>query len=417
MIDQRERFERAFELFDMPEPAMARLVARRQRKERKRRVGTAVVALAVAAAAFGGLARAFLSGPETTPADQPSRRFVGTWTSTELFYDESSQTMTIRPAEDGALDITLHDDSSALCSDRQTRVDRVDTPSTMMGRGRLEDATTLVVPSPVLACVGVNGREKPAEHFGYPEEKGGTSYTLVLDLGTDRLFDNLGVAWHRGATPESGADTTTIGSERTGPGTYSMLGGEVTFHAPEGRPWNDHIEAYIDPRLFFLEGPEDPDEVPLGQSPTMSIAILVNPLPEASCAAPPGVPASAAAVVQSIRSNPDLEATEPVAERVGGIDALRLDVAAAPGASTCPAGSGPRSVPVVSVSGRGDAWGLIDRGELGRLYVLDLPGGSARALVIMITAPEAAFEQAVQAAAPVVDSFEFHTGQWHGRPG
>ena len=68
MIDQRERFERAFELFDMPEPAMARLVARRHRKERKRRVGTAVVAFAVAAAAFGGLARAFLSGPGPRPA-------------------------------------------------------------------------------------------------------------------------------------------------------------------------------------------------------------------------------------------------------------------------------------------------------------------------------------------------------------
>ena len=281
-----------------------------------------------------------------------------------------------------------------------------------MGRGRLEDATTLVVPSPVLACVGVNGREKPAEHFGYPEEKGGTSYTLVLDLGTDRLFDNLGVAWHRGATPESGADTTTIGSERTGPGTYSMLGGEVTFHAD--RPWYDHIESYLDPRLFFLR-----DRPPRHRFADAEIEILANPnpLPEACYLYPPRVPASAEALVRAIRSNPDLEATEPVAERVGGIDALRLDVAAAPGASTCPAGSGPRSVPVVSVSGRGDAWGLIDRGELGRLYVLDLPGGSARALVIMITAPEAAFEQAVQAAAPVVDSFEFHTGQWHGRPG
>ena len=46
----------------------------------------------------------------------------------------------------------------------------------------------------------------------------------------------------------------------------------------------------------------------------------------------------------------------------------------------------------------------------GRLYVLDLPGGSARALAIMITAPEAAFELALDAAAPVLDSFEFHAG-------
>jgi hypothetical protein len=31
-------------------------------------------------------------------------------------------------------------------------------------------------------------------------------------------------------------------------------------------------------------------------------------------------------------------------------------------------------------------------------------------MVIMITAPEAAFERAIEAAAPVLDSFEFRTG-------
>ena len=380
---------------------MGSLTRRRAQRDRNRRIGTAVLALVLATAAIGGLARAFLSGPEARPADQPSRRFAGTWTSTELLsFDESSQTMTIRPAEDGALDIVLHDDSSVRCSDRQTRTDHVDTPSTLTGTGRLEDATTLVVPSPVLACVGVDGREKPG-FSGFPEEQGRTSYTLVLDPATDRLFDNLGVAWHRGATPENGTDTTTEGSVRTGPGTYAMLGGEITFHAvPEGRPWIDHLEAYLDPRLFFLLG-----EPGFGLPDDASIEILANPLPEATCAAPPGVPASAEAVVRAIRSNPDLETTVPVAANVGGIDALRLDVAAVPGASTCTW----QPVPVVSVSDR-EAWGVIDHGELGRLYVLDLPGGSARALVIMITAPEADFERAVEAAAPVVDSFEFHTG-------
>jgi hypothetical protein len=298
--------------------------------------------------------------------------------------------MTIRAAEDGALDIALHDDSSGACSTRQTRTYGVNTPSTLTGTGRLEDVTTLVVPSPVLACA--DGRE-PAD-TGFAEEEGGTSYTLVLDLATDRLFDNLGVAWHRGATPENGADTTEVGSERTGPGTFAFLGGEVTFHA--ARPWIDHIEAYLDPRLFFLTG--RPDDA--------WIEILANPLPEASCAAPPGVPGSAESVVRDIRSNPDLETTVPVAERVGGIEALRLDVAAVRGASTCISGG---QIPVVSVARR-EAWGVINHGDLGRLYVLDLPGGFARALAIWIRAPEAAFERAVEAAAPVVDSFEFHTG-------
>jgi hypothetical protein len=389
MIDDQDLFERAVERFVPPERSFERLVTRRERKHRNKRIRAGVVALVVAAVGTGALVRAFPSGP--VPADDPESAFVGTWTSTELDDPGRSQTMTIRPAEDGALDIVLHDDSSWLCSDRQTRVDGVDTPSTMTGTGRLEDATTLVMPSPVLACV--DGREPGVS--GFPEE-GRTSYTLVLDPDTDRLFDNLGVAWHRGATPENGANTTTeceMEPQVSSPGTCSMLGGEVTFHAD--RPWGDHAESYLDPRIFWL----------IGQSDEAGIEILANPKAQASCDTSLGVPASAEELVRAMRSNPDLDATAPVAERVGGIDALRLDVATVPGASTCVAGN----VPVVSVYNREPAWGTLDPGKRGRLYVLDLPGGSVRALVIMITAPEAAFERTVAAAAPVVKSFEFHT--------
>jgi hypothetical protein len=363
-----------------------------------------VTSLVLIAAACGGEAeRDILAGSQPTPLDQPLRPFVDTWTSRELHWVGSSQTMTIRPAEDGALDIALHDYSSWRCSDPQTRRDRSATPSTMTGTGRLEDATTLVVPSPVLACVGVYGREKPGlNRFSW--EEGGTSYTLVLDLATGRLFDNVGVAWHRGAPPENGADTTTeVGADRSG--TFAMLFGEVTFHA--ARPWNQN---WSEPGLFFLVGRVDywgADSLPVP-----IIEIRANPLPpvasERACresSTPPASPASAEELVQAIRSNPDLETTVPVTELVGGIDALRLDVAAVPGASTCP---GEDSVSVLSHVAPGG--GGVSHGTLGRLYVLDLPGGSARALAILITAPEAAFERAVEAAAPVVDSFEFHTG-------
>jgi hypothetical protein len=44
------------------------------------------------------------------------------------------------------------------------------------------------------------------------------------------------------------------------------------------------------------------------------------------------------------------------------------------------------------------------------LYLVDLPGGSARILSIAIVAPESSFESVVEAAAPILDSFEFHTG-------
>ena len=114
----------------------------------------------------------------------------------------------------------------------------------------------------------------------------------------------------------------------SGPGTCSMLGGEVTFRAD--RPWGDHVEVVLDPRLFLLIG-----EPEFGLPDDGFIEILANPKAQASCAASPDVPASAEAVVRAVRSNPDLRATAPVAERVGGVDALRLDVVAVPGASTC----------------------------------------------------------------------------------
>ena len=44
-----------------------------------------------------------------------------------------------------------------------------------------------------------------------------------------------------------------------------------------------------------------------------------------------------------------------------------------------------------------------------RLYLFDVPKGlSMRILAIAIVASESSFERAVEAAAPVVDSVEFH---------
>jgi hypothetical protein len=171
----------------------------------------------------------------------------------------------------------------------------------------------------------------------------------------------------------------------------SMLDGQVTFAAAP--PWAD--------RSFIAE---------LGFLQTRSgwgIEILPNSLsPHASCDDNEGVSPSAEALVRAIRSDPDLEATVPVPDQVGGIDALRLDVAAAPRAASCLGDEDPVQV---APSPYSEGWGLIASGHLGRLYVLDLPGGSARTLAILITAPEASFDRAVKAAAPVLESFEFPT--------
>lgn len=103
------------------------------------------------------------------------------------------------------------------------------------------------------------------------------------------------------------------------------------------------------------------------------------------------------ALVRSIRSNPDLEATAPVAVSVGGIDALQMDLVA------------PGQIDV------GDCAPMVLEGlyrgqDRTRLYLLDLPEGMpARTLAISISAADSEFELVVEAAAPILDSFEFHT--------
>jgi hypothetical protein len=187
-----------------------------------------------------------------------------------------------------------------------------------------------------------------------------------------------------------GSPTSPIPTTENGqavPVPYSLLDGEVTFAAAP--PWGDTI---LDRTFTVLGG------VGRGSASQFTMFTIVpDPLTfEMGCEAGP-VPADAEALAQSIRSNPDLEATAPVAVSVGGIDALQMDVVAAPGASDCG--------PMV----------LIDRLSAGqdgpmRLYLLDLPEGmSARILAIAISALESEFEHVVEAAAPILDSFEFHT--------
>ena len=399
MPELHDLLERRASGYGPPPDLFERVLDRRRRRDRTRRVGTALVALAIAAVALGGLLRAFSSG--SVPATDPRSPFLGSWASTDYNYDVSHQTMTIRAGDDGVVHIRalLGSGISSVCWERRPGQNPryVHHATTMTGTGRLEDATTLVVPSPVVACD--DGSDPHGEGPSRYEEA--DSYRLILDTATERLYDNLGVVWNRGAPQETWAGRSTVAGV-DGPGTFAMLYGEVTFRASE--PWFDHVEAYIDPRLFFLtSGPGLPDRLVTIDA---AIEILVNPLPPQTPCDTLRVPPSAEELVQAIRSNPDLEATVPVTERVGGIDALRMDVVAAPGASIAPCGG--VLVPVVSVPGRG-AWGGVEPGDLGRLYVLDLPGGSARTLAIKITAPQGAlFERAVEAAAPVLDSFEFH---------
>jgi hypothetical protein len=100
----------------------------------------------------------------------------------------------------------------------------------------------------------------------------------------------------------------------------SLLDGQVTLSVAP--PWSD---GSVREPLGFLQ-----------TRAGWGIEILTNSLPpNVLCEANEGDWLSAEALVRAIRPDPDLETTVSVRERVGGIDALRLDVAAVPGAATC----------------------------------------------------------------------------------
>ena len=139
---------------------------------------------------------------------------------------------------------------------------------------------------------------------------------------------------------------------------------------------------------------------------------------EGGCQTGPS-PADAKALAESIRSYP-LEATAPVAVSAGGAEGLMMDVKIEAGAIVCAAADGGGNLletvlrPVFDQNApflvsNGLATGVAT-GEWMRLYLFDAPEGSSmRILAIAIVAPESRFERAVEAAAPVVDSVEFHS--------
>lgn len=171
------------------------------------------------------------------------------------------------------------------------------------------------------------------------------------------------------------------------PVQYSFMDGAVTFQA--AYPWDYHppsVTGLSATTTFYIDN-----------NLNAGIAVVADPRPvETGCQQGPA-PADAEALSLSIRSDPDLEATAPVAVSLGGIDALWLDVVPAPGGSVCDEMG---EVPLV----------LRERGlasdERMRLYLIDLPGRPARTLAIAIITSEPSFERLLDAAA-VVDSFEF----------
>jgi hypothetical protein len=157
--------------------------------------------------------------------------------------------------------------------------------------------------------------------------------------------------------------------------------------------------------------PDNGNTAPWQGGRTERVALVADPRPvETGCEVGPA-PVDAEALAQSIRTDPDLEVSEPVAVSVGGIEGVRMDVVAAPGASNCDYEGWP-AVLAASTGRMGGGYQLVEMpvGSRMRLYLLDLPEEiSAGILAIAIAAPESRFDQVVEAAAPIVDSVEFHT--------
>jgi hypothetical protein len=181
---------------------------------------------------------------------------------------------------------------------------------------------------------------------------------------------------------------------------YGFLDGELTFAAAP--PWDWYVGGWgFTPTMTTLQL-DDPDEQRFDQL----LVVVADPLPVEDGCRRGAAPADAEALTQSILSDPDLEATEPVAVNVGGIDAVQMDVTAAPGATVCKEYPAPLVVAPADGSWNG---ATLKQGTRTRLYILAAPEGSSiQTLAIAINAPERDFEHVMEAAEPIVDSFEFH---------
>jgi hypothetical protein len=193
MASDRSVVERQIERVELRPFTLDGFHQRRQRKERNRRIGSALVALVVVGATIGGLLRAFSSGP--VPVADPRRPFLGTWVATDL--NGSTQTMAISASGDQAVNIVVHDDLATVCSGA---------PSTTTGTGQVRNDTELVVPSPALTC---DDGSEPQALSGPPLEEQLRNLTFIDHPESDTLTDTLGLVWARprGENPSPGPTT------------------------------------------------------------------------------------------------------------------------------------------------------------------------------------------------------------------
>ena len=190
--------------------------------------------------------------------------------------------------------------------------------------------------------------------------------------------------------------------------SYTSSDGEVTVSAPntwetwlpgKGAGKGGHEQA-LDVWFGGLWHPEDG----FGNGERVE---FVDPVTyDAWCAANGGspllsAPADAAAIAQQLIADPNFETTEPIAARVGGLEAISIDVALASGGRACGVGMIDISRWIHAVESQ--------PGSRLRLYLVDLPEGmSVQTLAITVVAPADSFEEVIAETAPIIESIEFH---------
>ncbi len=190
--------------------------------------------------------------------------------------------------------------------------------------------------------------------------------------------------------------------------SYTSSDGEVTVSAPTTwQMWWPNEGHQLEVGVWF-------GLMTLGTYETRTSIGFVDPAAyDAWCAANGGspllsAPASAAAIVQQLIADSNFEATEPVAARVGGLEAISIDVALAPGGRACGVG-------MIDIS----RWiHSLEPGLRLRLYLVDLPAGmvdlptgmSVQTLAITVVAPEDRFLEVVAETAPIIESIVFNRG-------
>jgi hypothetical protein len=171
-----------------------------------------------------------------------------------------------------------------------------------------------------------------------------------------------------------GMASTTTENGQPVPMLHAQFDGEVTYSSPSPSSWtvgDDGLIDFTDPAVFWSD-----------------------------CAQGPA-PADAAAFAQAVIADPNFETTAPVAARVGGVEAVAMDVALSPAGRVC----GPYRTDV-------HQWiNSLEPGKRLRMFLVDVPEGmSMRTLAITVMAPEARFEEVIEEATPIIDSIEFHPG-------